>query len=454
MAGVKEVLAGRYELLDVLGRGGMGVVYRARDRVLDRIVAVKVLPLDRAQDPTLVARFEREARAAGGLSHRNIVAVFDLGTDQETRFIVMEYLTGESLSERLRVRGSLGVTEAVDVAAQVAAALAAAHSGGIVHRDVKPANVMVDAHGHVKVLDFGIARLTAGSSLTQTATVLGSAPYLAPELCRGAAADARSDIYALGCVLYELVTGRPPFTGEVPAAVVHQQISSAPRSPERLNREVPPALGGLILAMLDKDPGRRPQDAGDLARTLPETLTRPASAAAGSVPPDAAATAPLAPLAPLAPVDGSEATRVMPLRPGAPSAPTRVMPLHSDAGRPAVRTAALLTGIVLVALVIALLALSGASGRPHGKAALHRTRATTGRVRTGAATSTTAATATTGPNPATTQGTTSTPSRGAGPGGGSPAAGPPGKQPGGPHEKGPPPGKHKKHGPGGKHGNE
>ncbi|HEX3615754.1 MAG TPA: protein kinase, partial [Solirubrobacteraceae bacterium] len=204
MAGVREVLAERYELLEVLGRGGMGVVYRARDRVLGRVVAVKVLPFDRAQDPVSVARFEREALAVAALSHRNIVAVFDAGSDGDTRFIVMEYLGGRTLAEVLRERGALDVEQAVDVAAQVASALAAAHRAGIVHRDIKPANVMLDEHGHIKVLDFGIARLVSGLSLTQTAMVIGSAQYLAPELCRGASADARSDIYALGCVLYAL----------------------------------------------------------------------------------------------------------------------------------------------------------------------------------------------------------------------------------------------------------
>ncbi|MGH2862357.1 MAG: protein kinase domain-containing protein, partial [Solirubrobacteraceae bacterium] len=280
MAGVQDVLADRYELLEVLGRGGMGVVYRARDRVLDRIVAVKVLPLDRAQDPTSVARFEREALAAAGLSDRNIVAVFDSGTDRQTRFIVMEYLSGRSLSELLHERGALSAAEAVDVTVQVAAALAAAHRAGIVHRDIKPANVMLDQQRHAKVLDFGIARLTAGISLTQTATVLGSAQYLAPELCRGAPADARSDIYALGCVVYELLTGQPPFTGELPAAIVHQQISVTPRSPRELNPAIPPALDALVLAMLAKDPDRRPQDAGELVTALPGALVAPSAAAA------------------------------------------------------------------------------------------------------------------------------------------------------------------------------
>src|SRR5579875_515269 len=278
MAQVQEILAGRYELLDVLGRGGMGVVYRARDRRLGRVVAVKVLPLDSAQDPTSVARFEREALAAAGLTHRNIVAVFDAGSDEGTRFIVMECVSGSSLARLIRERGRLGVEEAVGICAQVASALAAAHRAGIVHRDIKPANLMLDQHGTVKVLDFGIVRLAGGASLTQAATVLGSASYLAPELSRGARADARSDVYALGCVLYELLTGHPPFTAEQPVAILTQHLSTPPCAPPELNPAIPPRLAALVLAMLAKDPDRRPQGADELAGALPATLHETAAA--------------------------------------------------------------------------------------------------------------------------------------------------------------------------------
>ncbi len=374
MAGVQEVLAERYELLEVLGRGGMGVVYRARDRVLDRVVAVKVLPLDRARDPTSVARFEREALAAAGLSTRNIVAVFDFGTDRETRFIVMEYLAGQSLAERVQQR-PLGVGEAVDVATQIAAALAVAHEAGIVHRDIKPANVMVDGQGHVKVLDFGIARLTAGSSLTQTATVLGSAPYLAPELCRGAAADARSDIYALGCVLYELLSGRPPFTGELPAAIVHRQLSATPRSLAGLNKAIPPALAALIMAMLAKDPARRPQSAGAVLTAL---------SALATVPAESAATAPLT----ARPPRREAATRVMPSRPVA-----TLMDSRAPIPRRALAVAALL--VVLGAVLVLLETTGGPRPAPaahHEARTHHRARkSTTSTTLTTGTTSTTAA---------------------------------------------------------------
>ena len=356
MAGVQEVLVERYELLEVLGRGGMGVVYRARDRVLDRVVAVKMLPLDRAQDPTAVARFEREARAAAALSHRNIVAVFDFGADAETRFIVMEYLPGQSLAELVHAQGAIAVGQAVEIVAQVAEALAAAHAAGIVHRDIKPANVMVDAHGHVKVLDFGIARLTSGTSLTQTAMVIGSAAYLAPELIRGTSADARSDIYAIGCVLYELLAGQPPFTGELAAAVLHQHNTAPPAPLRRLNPAVPAALDGLVQSMLAKEPSDRPQDADAVISALS------AVDLAGE---EGVQTLPL----------GDAIAATLPLE-----APTRVMPARPTA-RPTTRAAAsgsrtrgafLAASVLVLGLVLFLLL--GSTGGPKAAPGAHKGR--------------------------------------------------------------------------------
>jgi serine/threonine-protein kinase len=398
MAGVQEVLAERYELLDVLGRGGMGVVYRARDRVLDRTVAVKVLPLDRAQDPTAVARFEREALAAAALSHRNIVSVFDFGADQETRFIVMEHLSGQSLAQRVHDRGPLSVGEAVDAGEQVASALAAAHGAGIVHRDIKPANVMINEHGHVKVLDFGIARLTSGISLTQTAMVVGSAPYLAPELIRGAPADARSDIYALGCVLYELLAGRPPFSGELAAAVLHQQTHAVPQRLLRLNRAVPPALETLVMSMLAKDRSGRPHDAGAVLRMLTAVRNGDAEAATELMP---------SPVAPR--------TAVMPptaVMPQAPEVPTRVLrrsrtPI-TDLARGAVRRRTLTGAAVLIVLVAAALGLASGGG-PAKTVAVHEHRTRRGTITTTTRHSTTQARqSTTGTTQSTTITTPST----------------------------------------------
>lgn len=372
MAGVQEVLAERYELLEVLGRGGMGVVYRARDRVLDRVVAVKVLPLERAHDPTLVARFEREALAVARLSHRNIVAVFDSGTDGETRFFVMEYIAGRSLAQLLREDGPPAVDQTRRIGAEVADALAVAHAAGIVHRDIKPANVMLDAHGRVKVLDFGIARLATDVSLTQTAMVLGSAAYLAPELIGGARADAASDIYALGCVLYELLAGLPPFTGELAAAILHQHNNSAPESLRALRPEVPPALDALIMRMLAKDAGARPRDAREVQRAL--AVASMASGAAAAPRPRGAA-----PAAPLPRRAAATEAPTVPLarRAGAREAATTVMPRAPRPIRGAGRALGVVALLVVVGAIVAVIATAGGPS-PGSAAHRHRTRTRTG----------------------------------------------------------------------------
>ena len=265
----RRTLAGRYRLEEVIGRGGMSTVYRATDLSLDRVVAVKVAldPLAE-ENPVYVARFKREARAAAALNDPGVVTVFDAGADGPTRYIVMEYVDGRSLAEILRDEGPLEPRRAAHIAAQIADTLAAAHAAGIVHRDVKPGNVMVTAEDRVKVLDFGIARISDSVTLTQTASVLGTAPYMAPEQAMGNPADARSDIYSLGCVLYEMLTGQPPFMADVPAAVLHQHVRVAPRPPITLNPAVPPALDALVLQMLAKDPRGRPQTATEVRDRL------------------------------------------------------------------------------------------------------------------------------------------------------------------------------------------
>jgi serine/threonine-protein kinase len=297
MARGTETIADRYDLLDVLGRGGMGVVYRARDLVLDRIVAVKVLPAQYASDALLVQRFEREARAAARLNHPNIVGVFDTGRDDAVRYIVMECVPGMSLAERLRERGALPIPEAIDTAAEVADALAAAHAAGIIHRDIKPGNVMIQPSGDCKVLDFGIARAAADATVTRPAALLGSVPYMPPEIALGKPADERSDIYSLGCVLYEMITGRPPFRGDVSEAVIHQQVNAAPRPPSELEPGVWPALDGLMLRMLSKDPAARPQSAAETATALrgARDETAPTVLAAAAAPEAIAAAVPPAP---------------------------------------------------------------------------------------------------------------------------------------------------------------
>ncbi|MDP1818517.1 MAG: Stk1 family PASTA domain-containing Ser/Thr kinase [Acidimicrobiales bacterium] len=265
------VFNGRYELHRRIGRGGMAEVSLARDQLLDRPVAVKVLFPEFATDPAFVERFRREATAAANLNHPNIVGVYDWGEAEGTYFIVMEYVDGRSLSEILRADGALHPDRVADLGADVAAALGFAHRNGVVHRDVKPGNVLVDQGGLVKVADFGIARAitaTSDENLTQVGTVMGTATYFSPEQARGDAVDPRSDIYSLGCVLYELVVGRPPFSGDSPVAIAYKQVHETPVPPRQVNAAVPPALEAIILKCLAKNPVNRYPSAEDLRADL------------------------------------------------------------------------------------------------------------------------------------------------------------------------------------------
>src|SRR6266566_647234 len=209
-----RVLSGRYQTDRLLGQGGMAEVYLGTDRVLGRRVAIKVLGGQLSRNAQFVSRFRREAQAAAALNHPNVVGVYDTGSDDGTHFIVMEYIQGRTLAEVIREDAPLLPDRAVEIAGSIAEALGFAHRAGIVHRDVKPGNIMLTPAGDVKVMDFGIARATTSESLTQTATVLGTATYFSPEQAQGAAVDARSDLYSLGCVLYEMLTAQPPFSAE------------------------------------------------------------------------------------------------------------------------------------------------------------------------------------------------------------------------------------------------
>src|ERR1700716_4141639 len=223
MTQLAEVFSNRYEIQRGIARGGMAEVYLARDQLLDRPVAVKVLFPEYARDESFVERFRREAQSAANLTHPNIVAIYDWGQERGTYFIVMEYVRGRSLRDVVQINGPFSARHTAEIGAEIAGALEFAHRNGVVHRDVKPGNVLLTADGDIKVTDFGIARAGTSEALTQTGAVMGTAVYFAPEQPRGLPVDGRSDVYSLGVVLYEMVTGAPPFTGESPVAVAYKE---------------------------------------------------------------------------------------------------------------------------------------------------------------------------------------------------------------------------------------
>jgi beta-lactam-binding protein with PASTA domain/tRNA A-37 threonylcarbamoyl transferase component Bud32 len=269
-----SVLGERYEIGGVLGRGGMAEVHRGRDLRLGREVAVKVLRQDLARDPSSQVRFRREAQAAASLNHPAIVAVYDTGEDRTptgaTPYIVMEYVEGETLRDVIHREGRLDPVRAMSLTADICAALDFSHRNGIVHRDVKPGNVMITPQGTVKVMDFGIARAVSDSAatMTSTAAVIGTAQYLSPEQARGEGVDARSDVYSAGCLLYELATGTPPFTGDSPVSVAYQHVREDPRTPSSINPEIPPELDSILLKAMSKNPANRYQSAADMRADL------------------------------------------------------------------------------------------------------------------------------------------------------------------------------------------
>ncbi|WP_219466139.1 Stk1 family PASTA domain-containing Ser/Thr kinase [Nonomuraea rhizosphaerae] len=272
-------LGGRYELDGVVGRGGMAEVYRARDIRLDRIVAIKTLRSDLARDHTFQARFRREAQSAASLNHPAVVAVYDTGEDvtdgAPVPYIVMEYVDGRTLRDLLRADRRLLPERAVELVDGILRALDYSHRGGIVHRDIKPANVMITRNGDVKVMDFGIARAMADSAatMTQTAQVIGTAQYLSPEQARGERVDARSDIYSTGCVLYELLTGQPPFTGDSPVAIAYQHVREEPIPPSQIDPEIPAWCDAIVLKAMAKDPAHRYQSAAEMRADIQRAMS-------------------------------------------------------------------------------------------------------------------------------------------------------------------------------------
>lgn len=260
---------GRYDLTAHLARGGMADVFEASDRMLDRRVAVKILHQRYAETDTFVARFRKEAQAAANLSHPNIVSIYDWGEQEGTYFIVMELVKGRSLRDVVKSEGKILPRRAAEIATEVSSALEVAHRNRVIHRDIKPGNILLSEDGIVKVTDFGVARAWDDSEdLTKTGAVIGTATYFSPEQARGDPADERSDIYSLGVVLYEMLVGRPPFSGETPVSVAYQHVTAEAPAPSRLNPDVPPELEAIVMKSLAKDPARRYEAAADIRRDL------------------------------------------------------------------------------------------------------------------------------------------------------------------------------------------
>lgn len=274
-ASTDELYGNRYRVIGLLGTGGMARVYRARDELLGREVALKVLSERLSSDRSFIERFRREAQNAAGLNHPNIVALYDYGDEDNRYFIVMELIEGRSLSEVLDEDGALMPERAAEIARDTANGLGRAHEAGIVHRDIKPHNIMITNSGQTKVTDFGIARALGGdaeATMTQTGMVIGTAAYLSPEQAQGNPVDARSDVYSLGCVLHEILTGDAPFSGDTPLSIAYKHVRETPERPSAVNSDVPEALDAVVMKAMSKNPDNRYANANEMAEDLDRFL--------------------------------------------------------------------------------------------------------------------------------------------------------------------------------------
>ncbi|WP_241154435.1 Stk1 family PASTA domain-containing Ser/Thr kinase [Staphylospora marina] len=261
-------LGGRYEVLSRIGGGGMAVVYKAKDLLLGRYVAIKILSESLSNDSEFIRRFSREAQAAASLSHPNVVNVYDVGRDGYTHYIVMELVEGPTLKQYIQERGPLPPQEAAAIAVQICDGLAHAHDNQIVHRDIKPHNILLGSNGRAKVTDFGIARAASSSTITQTGSVMGSVHYFSPEQARGGVIGEKSDIYSLGIVLYEMLTGEIPFDGDSAISIALKHLQEIPEDPRTLNPSIPEAMARIVLRALEKDPNKRFASAREMMKEL------------------------------------------------------------------------------------------------------------------------------------------------------------------------------------------
>ena len=259
---------GKYEIIELIGKGGMAEVYKAKDKELGRYVALKILPPHFASDEEFVNRFVREAKSSAKLNHSNIVTIYDAGKHEDTYYIAMEYLEGETLKEIISRQGALPIDKSINIATQVADGLNYAHSQKIIHRDIKPGNIVTCEDGRAVITDFGIAKALEGTRLTQTGTMIGTPEYMSPEQATGEIVDARSDIYSLGIVLYEMVTGDVPFKAETPTGVIYKHVHEPPSPPHSINVQIPQYLEATILKAMEKYKGSRFQSAGEFKQAL------------------------------------------------------------------------------------------------------------------------------------------------------------------------------------------
>ncbi len=281
---IGKVLDDRYELVEFIGKGGMALVYRAIDRRTKHSVAVKILQPEFSKDKEFLARFEREAMTASKMSHHNIVNLLDVGQEGDLRYIVMEYVQGRTLKEVIQQKGALPPTVAAQIGIRILSALQHAHKNGIIHRDIKPQNILVHADGHIKVADFGIARVAGSNTISKADSVMGSVHYFSPEQAKGEEVTFSSDLYSVGVVLYEMLTGVPPFDGDTPVAIALLHINGTPTPIAQLNPAVPPALERVVEKAMEKNPEKRYQSAREMAQDLQHAMQEPDGTWMGRLP--------------------------------------------------------------------------------------------------------------------------------------------------------------------------